>query len=79
MLRGWPASDLSYARCRSIAVVGEVPHGYRFRVVSATGCENPIMNECYLVMVAVRGQASVWPGFLIHSVSHPAYGCHLNP
>jgi len=27
-------------------------------------------------MVAVRGQALVWPGFLIHSVSHPAYGCH---
>lgn len=30
-------------------------------------------------MVAGRGQTSVWPGFLIRPVSHPAYGCYPNP
>jgi len=40
-LQGLVASELSYARRRSIAVVGEMAHGYRFRVALATGCENP--------------------------------------
>ncbi|VVP78690.1 hypothetical protein PS910_01755 [Pseudomonas fluorescens] len=30
-------------------------------------------------MAAVRGQTSVWPGFLYLPVSHPAYGCHPHP
>lgn len=54
------ASDLSYACRRSIAVVGEMAHGYLFRVAQATGCENPISNKRYLHMVAVRGQT--WSG-----------------
>ena len=29
-------------------------------------------------MAAVRGQTSVWPGFLLPRYSHPTHSCHLS-
>lgn len=60
---------------------------------SVTGRENPIKQKAHSAkdsisgvflclrfrfMAAVRGQTSVWPGFLLPRYSHPTHSCHLS-
>lgn len=59
----------------------------------ATGRENPSKQKAHSAqdsisgvflclgfrfMAAVRGQTSVWPGFLLPRYSHPTHSCHLS-
>lgn len=60
---------------------------------SVTGRENPSKQKAHSAqdfisgvffrprfrfMAAVRGQTSVWPGFLLPRYSHPTHSCHLS-
>ena len=60
---------------------------------SVTGRENPSKQKAHSAqdsisgvflclrfrfMAAVRGQTSVWPGFLLPRNSHPTHSCHLS-
>lgn len=60
---------------------------------SVTGRENPSKQKAHSAqdsisgvflclrfrfMAAVRGQTSVWPGFLLPRYSHPTHRCHLS-